>query len=98
MASPWRFDRGSVRIDPLRRVISQRGSWTPLLLMMGIFCLKYAVGVALLLQPGLAQHLWFAASVCALYGLFNGIFFGQAMRIAALYRQANMPQGAVPSP
>ena len=91
------FDRGSVRIDPLRRVISQRGSWTPLLLMTAIFCIKYAVGVALSLQPGLAQHLWFAASVCALYGLFNGIFFGQALRIVALYRQANMPQGAVPS-
>lgn len=91
------FDCGSVRIDVARRVISQRGSWTSLLLMMGIFCIKYAVGVALSLQPGLAQHLWFAASVCTLYGLFNGIFFGQALRIAALYRQASLPQGALPS-
>ncbi len=88
------FDRDSIRIDPLRRVISQRGSWGPLLLMMGIFCTKYAVGVALSLQPGLAQHLWFAASVCALYGLFNGIFFGQALRVITLYRQTAMPQGA----
>jgi hypothetical protein len=94
----WRMlDRDSVRIDPLRRIVSQRGSWIPLLLMMGIFCTKYAVGVALSLQPELAQHLWFAASVCALYGLFNGIFIGQALRILALYRQAAMPQGAAPS-
>lgn len=94
----WRaFDRGRIRIDTSRRMIFQRGSWTPLLLMMGVFCTKYAVGVALSLQPWLAQQLWFAMSVCALYGLFNGIFFGQALRIAVLYRQASTPQGAVPA-
>jgi hypothetical protein len=98
VALAWRaFDCDSVRIDPLRRVISQRGSWTPLLMMMGIFCIKYAVGVALSLQPGLTQQLWFAVSVCALYGLFNGIFFGQALRVAALYRRASLPQDIVPT-
>jgi len=97
-ALAWRaFDFGSVRIDAARRMIFQRGSWMPLLLMMGIFCTKYAVGAALSLQPRLAQQLWFAVSVCALYGLFNGIFFGQALRIAVLYRQASMPQDAVPA-
>jgi hypothetical protein len=95
-AMAWlRFDRDNVRIDTARRMVSLRGSWAPLLMMMGIFCIKYTVGVALSLQPGLAQQLWFAASVCALYGLFNGIFFGQALRIAALYRQASLPQGAI---
>ena len=98
IALAWRtFDRDSVRIDAARRMIFQRGSWTPLLLMMGVFCTKYAVGVALSLQPGLAHQLWFAASVCVLYGLFNGIFFGRALRVAALYRQASRPQDAVPA-
>jgi hypothetical protein len=97
-ALAWRaFDHDRIRIDAARRMIFQRGSWTPLLLMMGVFCTKYAVGVALSLQPGLAQQLWFAISVCTLYGLFNGIFLGQALRIAVLYRQASMPQGAAPA-
>ena len=87
VALAWRaFDRDSVRIDPLRRVISQRGSWTPLLLMMGIFCTKYLVGVTLAMTPQLRQEAAFVMTVCALYGVFNGIFIGRLMRIFAIYR------------
>ncbi len=94
LLAAYTFDRAGVRVDPLRRTIFQRGSWMPLLLMMGIFCTKYAVGVALALQPALAQHPRFALGVCALYGLFNGIFFGRMWRVVTLYRQACMPRPA----
>lgn len=57
------------------------GSWTPLVLMMGIFITKYAAGVALVMQPDLARDLLFSQIVNALYGGFSGVFAGRALRL-----------------
>ena len=57
------------------------GSWTPLVLMMGIFITKYAVGVALAMHPALARDALFGQSVGALYGAFSGVFVGRAARL-----------------
>lgn len=57
------------------------GSWTPLVLMMGIFITKYAVGVALAMYPDLARDALFSQSVGALYGGFGGVFAGRALRL-----------------
>jgi putative Mn2+ efflux pump MntP len=82
------FRRDSVEPRPARNAVFQRGSWTPLVLMMGIFLTKYAVGVTLAMQPNHAHELLFAAGVCALYGLFNGVFIGQVLRVFSIYRHA----------
>jgi hypothetical protein len=73
------------------------GSWTPLVLMMGIFITKYAVGVTLAMHPDLARDMLFSQSVGALYGGFSGVF---AARAAQLWRLASaktngttVPQG-----
>ncbi|NRR32078.1 hypothetical protein HSX11_18035 [Oxalobacteraceae bacterium] len=60
--------------------VIQAGSWTPLALMMAIFFTKYTVAVALSLHPELARSVAFSAGVCALFGIFNGIFFGRMLR------------------
>ncbi len=87
------FNLDNVRADPRRGVVFQRGSWIPLMLMMGIFCTKYAVGVTLALHAGYRQEAWFVSVVSALYGLFNGIFIGKLFGILAAYRQAQtLPQ------
>ena len=57
------------------------GSWTPLVLMMGIFITKYAAGVALAMQPDLAGNALFSQSVGALYGGFSGVFAARAARL-----------------
>ncbi len=57
------------------------GSWTPLVLMMGIFIAKYAAGVALAMQPGLAGNALFSQSIAALYGGFSGVFVARAARL-----------------
>ena len=57
------------------------GSWTPLVLMMGIFVTKYAAGVALAMQPDLARDALFSQSIGALYGGFSGVFAGRALRL-----------------
>jgi hypothetical protein len=82
------FRRDSVMALPAKGAVFQRGSWTPMILMMGIFLTKYAVGVTLAMQPYHAHELLFAAGICALYGLFNGVFIGQVLRVFSIYRQA----------
>lgn len=82
------FRRDSILALPGKGAVFQRGSWMPLVLMMGIFLTKYAVGVTLAMQPYHAQELLFAVGVCALYGLFNGVFIGQVLRVFSIYRHA----------
>lgn len=73
------------------------GSWLPLVLMMSIFCMKYAVAVSLAIHPAYAHALGFVLFVCAAYGCFSGIFLGGLLRTLSAYRAAHMtsgPQGA----
>ncbi|AIY44043.1 hypothetical protein LT85_4885 [Collimonas arenae] len=82
------FRKSRVVAYPERGVVFQRGSWLPLVLMMGIFLTKYIVGVLLAIHPSLAQDPAFTAVVCTLYGIFNGMLIGRLSRIASLYRSA----------
>ncbi|NEX63293.1 DUF6622 family protein [Noviherbaspirillum galbum] len=79
-------DPGTLRAHPERGMIAVRGSWTPMVLMLGIFLVKYVVAVMLVMHPDLRQQAGFVAGVCALYGVFNGIFIGKLLRIVAAYR------------
>jgi len=67
--------------DVPARTFSLPGSWAPMLLIMGIFLTKYAVGATLALQPAMARDDLFALSIGILYGLFSGIFAGRAARL-----------------
>jgi hypothetical protein len=73
---------------PARGTLFLPGSWTPLLMMLGIFFIKYVVAVMLSMNPHYAQTTGFAIAICALYGLFNGIFIGHLLRLVSIYRQA----------
>jgi hypothetical protein len=55
------------------------GSWLPLILMMAIFFIKYAVGVILARQLPIANTLIFSGSVSFLYGFFGGLFLSRAL-------------------
>ena len=82
---------------PQRSSVQRPGSWLPLILMMSIFCMKYAVAVTLAIAPAYAHATGFSVPVCLAYGGFSGIFLGGLLRTVAVYRQAHMtsgPQGA----
>ena len=74
------------------------GSWTTLVLMMGIFITKYAVGVTLSMQPDMGRDALFSQSVGALYGGFSGVFVARAARLwrlaSAKANGTTSPQGA----
>jgi hypothetical protein len=74
------------------RVFEVPGSWVPLVLMLGIFGMRYAVAVLLALHPGLRGDAGFAALAGLGYGIFSGLFLGRAM---ALWQLARAPQAGV---
>lgn len=67
--------------DSATRSFNVRGSFVPLTLILGIFMTKYVVGVELNLQPQMARDAQFTVIVGALYGVFNGLFAGRAIRL-----------------
>lgn len=83
--------RAHARFDPVQRTYALPGSVVPLLLIVGIFLVKYVVGVELAMAPNLVRDTQYALTVAALYGAFTGIFVGRAAR---LWRLALRPAAA----
>jgi len=91
-ALAWRWSGDQVAgVDRAAGSVHLRGSWTPLALMMTVFAGKYAVGVALGLQPALAHNTGFALAACALFGLCNGVFNGRLLRCIAAWHTFAAP-------
>jgi uncharacterized membrane protein len=77
--------------DPARRQFRVPGSVLPLLMIVGIFLVKWAVGVELALAPQRVQDSGFVLAVACTYGVFNGLFAGRALRLARLVRTPAAP-------
>lgn len=83
--------RAAGRYDAARRLYALPGSVVPLLLIMGVFLVKYVVGVDLAMEPQLVQNAPYVLCIAALYGAFTGLFVGRASR---LWRLSLQPAGA----
>jgi len=86
--------RTAAQYDPVRRSYQLPGSALPLVLIGGVFLVKYVVGVDLAIAPHLVQDEHYALTVAGLYGAFAGIFAGRAAR---LWRLALRDSGAAMS-
>lgn len=85
----------AAQYDPARRLFLLPGSVVPLLLIVGIFLVKYVVGVDLAMAPQLVQEAPYVLTVAALYGTFTGIFVGRASRLWRLWlRRAHLDDKA----
>jgi hypothetical protein len=62
------------------------GSWVPLFLIVGLFLLKYAVGVTLAMRHTLALDPLFAGACSLAYGAFAGLFWRRAQSLRVLAR------------
>lgn len=80
--------------DPAQSLYFMPGSVGPMVLIVGIFLVKYVVGVDIAMSPQLLQQAQCALSVAALYGAFTGVFLGRASR---LWRMALRPATAIAS-
>lgn len=80
--------RAAAQYDPVQRTYALPGSIVPLLLIVGIFLVKYVVGVELAMAPRLVQDTQYALTVAGLYGAITGIFVGRAARLWRLALRA----------
>lgn len=80
--------RAAAQYDAARREYRLPGSVVPLLLITGIFLVKWCVGVEMAMQPAVVREAAFALPVAAVYGVFNGLFVGRALRLWGLALQA----------
>lgn len=76
--------RAGGQFDPARRVFHLPDSAVPLLLIVGIFLVKYGVGIELTMAPRLVDERPYALTIAALYGAFTGVFVGRAWRLLRL--------------
>jgi hypothetical protein len=65
-----------------------KGSWIPMLLIMGIFITKYSVGVAIALKAAALQTTQSAYLISFMYGVFSGVFTGRAILVFRLMKQS----------
>lgn len=80
---PLRAPHGT-RYDAAGKRFHLPGSWMPMLLILAIFLMKYAIGVQLAMAPELAANAQFALVVTALYGALSGLTASRALRVLRL--------------
>jgi len=66
------------------------GSWLPLVLIVGLFCIKYVAGASLSMHPTLSTDAAFAGLCSLAYGGFSGLFLARAL---SLRSRAIRPDG-----
>lgn len=85
VAVTWTAGNGEIVANRAAGTVLQRGSWTPLALMLAIFATKYTVAVLSAMHPELQRQMSFVVAVSALSGVFNGVFVGRLLRCVAAY-------------
>ncbi|MBS0445816.1 MAG: hypothetical protein JSR59_07690 [Proteobacteria bacterium] len=63
------------------RLFHVPGSWLPMVLILGLFAVKYFAGACLAIEPRLAGDATFAGSCSLAYGVFSGCFLGRALSL-----------------
>lgn len=71
----WSAEKGLLHVP---------GSWLPLALIVGLFCVKYFAGASLALHPALASDSTFAGLCSLAYGSFSGLFLARALSLRSL--------------
>ncbi|HJV80280.1 MAG TPA: DUF6622 family protein [Noviherbaspirillum sp.] len=84
-AATWLVSRHPVAVrtkyDPGTGLFHLPGSIIPLLLILGIFLVKYIVSAMLAMQSALTENAGFVTLIAALYGAMSGVFVGRAARL-----------------
>lgn len=66
------------------------GSWLPLMLMLGIFLTRFALGMATGTGSPLLHQAGFMAAISAMMGLFSGAFAARARAVSRFARTARL--------
>jgi hypothetical protein len=88
------FPSQQARFDESTQCYFIKGSWRPLLLILGIFTIKYTVGVMEGMQSSFLSLSFVVDGLSLLYGFFSGVFAARSVRLWRLSHQTQ----AYPSP
>ena len=80
--------RPGEHFDAATRRLHLAGSWAPLLIILGIFCLRYAVAATQAVNPALAAQPAFVLATAALGGMLNGWLVARAWALWMLARSS----------
>ncbi|WP_238946528.1 DUF6622 family protein [Vandammella animalimorsus] len=80
--------RPGEHFDAAMRRLHLAGSWAPLWVILGIFCLRYAVAATQAVNPALAAQPAFALTAAALGGALNGWLMARAWALWMLARSS----------
>ncbi|CAN5900587.1 hypothetical protein BH11PSE8_BH11PSE8_40320 [soil metagenome] len=80
--------------SPATQRLHVPGSWLPLTLIVGLFMIKYMVGVTLAMEPAMAHNATFAGCCGLAYGGFSGLFAARALSLRALATRSATNSGA----
>ena len=70
------------------RRLQVAGSWLPLALLVGLFCIKFTVGALLAQHATVSTQPLFASIVALLYGGFSGLFLSRGLAMWRTSRAA----------
>lgn len=79
---------------PSEGMLRVPGSWLPMVLIVGLFLIKYVAGVMLAMAPGLANDTAVAGAFSLAYGGFSGLFLARALSLRSLATRAGGAQPA----
>ncbi|AXA91738.1 DUF6622 family protein [Massilia sp. YMA4] len=77
-----------VAVERAAGTVTQRGSWLPLVSMLGVFCGRYALAVVAAMAPAWQNHALFAMTAGMALGLLNGLLLGRVLRCLQAWRLA----------
>lgn len=78
--------RAGVQWLPSDQRLQVPGSWVPMLLILGVFSLRYAANVGMAFNPGWRNAPDVLLPLALLYGGFSGLFLGRALVLLKLTR------------
>ncbi|WP_421847041.1 DUF6622 family protein [Marinomonas sp.] len=80
------FPSQQARFDESTQCYFIKGSWRPLFFILGIFIIKYTVGVMEGMQSSLLTMSSVVDGLSLLYGVFSGVFAARSVRLWRLSR------------
>ena len=89
-----KISRSSVDYDHATRKLTLQGSWIPLLVIMAIFCTRYALGMSFGMNLNIVHEFYFAPLMSLILGALSGYFIAQGIKYLQVVRR---PAGLVAS-
>ncbi len=80
----WLPTASGCQYDATQQRFHLPGSWIPMVVILCIFCTKYAVSISLAITPSLVLSNTFTTVIPLLYGAFSGLMMGRSAKLIAL--------------